>query len=1319
MSGDYTRFTYTAIKDYAAVLKQQGRVDLDADWNELVAIFDRRWRAETIDIMGRCIVPEYTKNAFNITPTGPGAFTIGIGRMYVDGLVAENHGKPPATHFDEVLGEQVSQTEVSYSDQPYLPSPLPPPLAGANGTTDLVYIQVWEREIDAIEDPDIREKALGGPDTCNRVQTAWQVKVLQNVGQHACGDDIPAWDNLIAPSAGRLTTSAVAPPASTDPCIISQSGGYRGLENRLYRVQITVPGGVGTAKFTWSRDNGSVTTSVTAISGAPGPYQVTVGSLGRDQVLRFQIGDWVEISDDYLEFQRQAGVFGTVTEIDQANNILTLSFANPNALSAFDPTNAGRHTRARRWDAKNGVDANGQLTTGAGPMDIEDGIQVAFSLDPAESSNQFYLGDYWVFSARTADGSVEILTQAPPRGILDHFCRLGFIEWGPPPKFDNCREFWPPACSCNGCCTVTVGDGVNSQGEFTDIQAAIDSLGPAGGEVCLGRGVFMVTKSILIGSKTRNVTVRGMGWATKVIFAPGANAADQVLFDVQNTSEIILESFFAVARSARSIVRFTGTQACIVRDTALINLNISAASIFGLLGASADRGTISGRAIEFLETCTDSQIERNTLIAAKAIAAGAPTPSGLGEISGTAAFWLSPNTKIGIAGATVTWTNSAGTSKNTVTDNKGQYDFPSLPAGDYTVAVAANGFKPVQQSATVVADSTTAVDFRLFPLTGAGARRAAASSPSVNTRANAEIKAIVNQIGIRENRVLALLSSVFLSLVKDCDIIDNQLWGLSAETLQSFGAGPLTKDNIDQLQDAVLVALSRAPSIVAFQGAAIVLGSGTRVTIAENTMVGLLGLAALLLSEARIKDNQVLALLGLLVIDGFLIRLSGNYVAGLLAGWMQAGLLVDFESSSNLWLGLYGVMFLPLALFQKTFGPLFGAALESAGFATNGATVAGNAFQSVSSIGANLSSLGVVALAKIHHEVFFTFLAGVVSQQGVISGDVTISDSSFEFCSQAGVSWQTLPAGNVLGNLLQPIHVVERNTMNVSGIGVICQCVDGSFRGNTIRCPATGLDLTCEFTRVLENSVDATTGVFNVGGLITVRSLNVTEELGFVRISGNRLQGGQVHGILIAGNLNDLVVENNLIRGMGLNGITAADDSIFVRSGRISGNQITGCQGIKGSSLTGGAIVLSEVQNDLLVHGNQLLSNGGIGMWLNPFAQAGESVLRLRIQDNSQDGDGSTQMVSAGGYMVQFIGNQCTEPQTFAIAVILTGSLVIANGNTVYAAQPSSAGVASLLLWAAGGVTPPLSAIATSNILSGAPQSFGFVNFVAANNVAL
>ena len=57
MSSDISRQRFNPTNDFKNVLMQQGRVQLDAEWNEWNEILDRRWRSETIDIIGRCVVP--------------------------------------------------------------------------------------------------------------------------------------------------------------------------------------------------------------------------------------------------------------------------------------------------------------------------------------------------------------------------------------------------------------------------------------------------------------------------------------------------------------------------------------------------------------------------------------------------------------------------------------------------------------------------------------------------------------------------------------------------------------------------------------------------------------------------------------------------------------------------------------------------------------------------------------------------------------------------------------------------------------------------------------------------------------------------------------------------------------------------------------------------------------------------------------------------------------------------------------------------------------------------------------------------------------
>src|SRR5271169_165899 len=108
MSFDSSRFTFDPWKDFSGVVMPQGRVQLDSDWNEWLAELSRRIQAGTLDTMGRAAYPATTPYAFEITASSPGGvnqISIGPGRMYVDGLLAENHGDPTAAVWDPALAE--------------------------------------------------------------------------------------------------------------------------------------------------------------------------------------------------------------------------------------------------------------------------------------------------------------------------------------------------------------------------------------------------------------------------------------------------------------------------------------------------------------------------------------------------------------------------------------------------------------------------------------------------------------------------------------------------------------------------------------------------------------------------------------------------------------------------------------------------------------------------------------------------------------------------------------------------------------------------------------------------------------------------------------------------------------------------------------------------------------------------------------------------------------------------------------------------------------------------------------------------------------
>ncbi len=534
MSFDSSRFTFNSWNDFSGVVMPQGRVQLDSDWNEWLAETARRIRAGTYDTLGPAVYPSTTPNAFLITPTGS-AVSIGVGRMYVAGLLVENHGLPtpnsggwipPAVTasatqpaWDPALDELVGTNPIDYTQQPYYPNVTTIAPFPTTGGPFLIYLDVWLREITFLEYPDLIEKAVG-VDTAGRLQTVWQVKWLDvsSAGSVTCttpDSGIAPWESLIQPSAGRLTTGLVQSTPS-GPCCLAPNTGYTGLENQLYRVEIHQPGTASSAPtgtFKWSNNNASVATQVIGI--APGQTVLTVQSTMKDSVLRFSANDWVEITDDWLELNGLQGELHQVSLVTDSAN--TIQLATPVSATSFpvdanNLTNPARHTRLIRWDQQGKVyksdgttvwtDLGAAGATGDIPIPppgtaiiLENGITVSFDLNP--STGEFYVGDYWNFAARTIDGTVENLTEAPPRGIHHHYARLAMLTL--PSSATDCRVEWPPSGGEGGCdCASCVTAVSHNSGSWT-IQNAVDAVqAQGGGKVCLGPGVYNIASAITI-----------------------------------------------------------------------------------------------------------------------------------------------------------------------------------------------------------------------------------------------------------------------------------------------------------------------------------------------------------------------------------------------------------------------------------------------------------------------------------------------------------------------------------------------------------------------------------------------------------------------------------------------------------------------------------------------------------------------------------------------------------------------------------------------------------------------------------------------------
>jgi hypothetical protein len=239
MKSDLSRETFDHLKHYSSARMQQGRVQVDADWNEQAGITLYRIEREAVDLIGGCggpihnagfgITKEVTSPpTHSIAPVGPNDFILGPGRYYVDGILCEID--------DYTL----------FSKQPDLPPtpgvlPVPVSSVGRFGAY-LAYLDVWRRNITALDDPRIREIALGGPDTATRTKTIWQVKLAPVTNNNNCIDAFAELKKQKQPSSGQMSARTAPGAATTDPCIVPSTAGFRGLENQFYRVEIHNPG---------------------------------------------------------------------------------------------------------------------------------------------------------------------------------------------------------------------------------------------------------------------------------------------------------------------------------------------------------------------------------------------------------------------------------------------------------------------------------------------------------------------------------------------------------------------------------------------------------------------------------------------------------------------------------------------------------------------------------------------------------------------------------------------------------------------------------------------------------------------------------------------------------------------------------------------------------------------------------------------------------------------------------------------------------------------------------------------------------------------
>jgi hypothetical protein len=319
MKGDFTRFTFDPKKHFNRVLMQQGRVILDADWNEQSDIQNYIQETEVIDVVGQSGAPvDLAGFKVIVAPDGQDLI-LSSGRMYVDGLLcelddniisfetvsflSERQANLPSGNLDEMGFAKGQWIELSVKGNQLI-APQPLRVAEVNAADSiltfsekinddlisgamssgifikifsnivvpqspdlrasqsfLAFLDVWERNITSAQDDEIREKALNGPDTTTRTRIEWRMKLLScDLESKSCQQAALKLKSLTGEKNSRIAVRLQPCQAqfAKDPCDALSGSAYRGLENQLYRVEIHEPGVAGKATFKWSRNNGAI-----------------------------------------------------------------------------------------------------------------------------------------------------------------------------------------------------------------------------------------------------------------------------------------------------------------------------------------------------------------------------------------------------------------------------------------------------------------------------------------------------------------------------------------------------------------------------------------------------------------------------------------------------------------------------------------------------------------------------------------------------------------------------------------------------------------------------------------------------------------------------------------------------------------------------------------------------------------------------------------------------------------------------------------------------------------------------------------------------
>ncbi len=539
---------------YTGVAAQQGRVIVDRDFDAEHSLTASRVALDALAFVGPCGTPD---DGYKIT-VDKAVFLDELLRFPLSPPHSRGTNLSVSAGVMYLGGQVVSLAQsCTYLSQPEWTNPT----EVTNPATELVYLDVQETEVGGVEDADLLDVALGGPDTTQRLKLLQRIKRKQFGASDLMTNCSAAWKAMLAewtaeglafdphtmslkPTARLQITFDTPTQSNNNPCDPASVGGYLGPDNQLVRLRVTTIGGQ--LNVVWSYDDASFLYRVNQVS-ADG-LSLSLTSDPPDAMHFPMAGQWVEVLS-------AAAVFGDTTAAPPTFHYVAepggamYALAKPyGTVNSQDPTNYLVFSQApidnftpdpmkpyfvRIWQSAQAIVASGNSA----------------SVDLTESATGYKLGVVatisWPSGSALADGAVweiafrpntpqsvypaEYLSSPQPAdGPRRWVCPLALIDWTPSTgaKVTDCRNTFENLVALTkrkpGCCTFSIGAGEIVGG--VTLQSLIDRARDLAGlisdpnaspnyTICLGSATYALAAPLALDASHSGMTIEACGGA--------------------------------------------------------------------------------------------------------------------------------------------------------------------------------------------------------------------------------------------------------------------------------------------------------------------------------------------------------------------------------------------------------------------------------------------------------------------------------------------------------------------------------------------------------------------------------------------------------------------------------------------------------------------------------------------------------------------------------------------------------------------------------------------------------------------------------------